>query len=109
MRVISQNRKISVDFDRTVFTVVDNYIFAKIDGRDVIFGGYESDKHAEEVFKDMHMAYAPVFSISNKMTEEQIAEIFIVSKNMVTRNILDFGNEASVTTYDKYVYFMPEK
>lgn len=34
MRVVSQNRKISVDFDRTVFTNVDETVFAKIDGRE---------------------------------------------------------------------------
>ena len=46
MRVVSQNRKISVDFDRTTFIRTD--------------------------VENLHKAYAPVYNISDNFTEQQI-------------------------------------
>lgn len=87
MRVISQNRKISVDFDRTVFTNVDEAILAKIDGRDVIFGTYKSEKRAKEVFESIHNAYNP-----------KVPNVACVG-----------GNNSSIKMHRTYVYYMPEE
>lgn len=108
MRVVSQNRKISVDFDRTTFIRTDETIFAKIDGRDVMFGNYKTKHKVQEVFEDLHKAYAPVYSISDNLTEQQIKEMFIPSANIEAKNVLNIGEQQMyVTTYDNYVYYMP--
>ena len=56
MRVVSQNRNYSFDFDRTVFWTQYNVIYAKIGIDSVAIGKYESDERAAEVFEDMHKA-----------------------------------------------------
>lgn len=111
MRVVSQNEMVSVDFDRTVFVLNGNAIVAKIAEKNVVFGKYESDERAKEVFQDMHKAYAPVYSVSNGLTKKMLEEIFAPSPNMVTRNVLNlrFGRKAYFKTFDNYVYYMPKK
>lgn len=74
-----------------------------------VIGRYASQKRAAEVFEDIHKAYAPVYSISCNLTEEQIKGIFIQSENVVARNIIDSDGNMNVTTYDQYVYYMPEE
>lgn len=110
MRVISQNRNYSFDFDRTVFWKQNNIIYGKIDDdSNILFGSYKSNERASEVFMDMHNAYAPVYSISDAFTEDQIREMLIKSKNIVVNNITNVGQDACITTFDNYVYLMPEE
>ena len=54
MRVISQSRNFSFDFDRTVFWRQSDVIYAKIGGESIAIGKYQSDERAAEVFEDMH-------------------------------------------------------
>lgn len=54
MRVVSQNRNYSFDFDRTVFWTQYNVIYAKIGTESIAIGQYESEERASEVFEDMH-------------------------------------------------------
>ena len=110
MRVVSQNRNYSVDFDRTVFWRQNNVIYGKIyDDSNILFGSYKSNERAAEVFIDMHAAYAPAYSISDAFTEDQIREMLIRSKNIVANNITNVGQDACITTFDNYVYLMPEE
>lgn len=109
MRIVSQNRTYSVDFDRTVFLVQNAGIYAKIDDNNVLFGIYGNEKRAKEVFEDIHKAYAPVYSISDQLTEEQVLDMLLPSKNVVANNVLNTGRDMCLTTYDNYVYYMPEK
>lgn len=110
MRVVSQSRNYSVDFDRIIFWKQLNIIYGKIDDdSNIVFGSYESNERADEVFQDMHNAYAPVYSISDKLTQEQINEILITSKNIHANNIINAGKDMYLTTYDNYVYYMPEE
>lgn len=107
MRVVSQKRNYSIDFDRTVFWVQLEVIYAKIGTESIAIGQYESDKRAAEVFEDMHKAYAPVYSISDGLTDEQIAAMIIPSSNIEAKNIVNSGSGISLATYDNYVYYMP--
>lgn len=107
MRVISQDRHFSFDFDRTVFWTQYNVIYAKIGTESIAIGQYESDKCAAEVFEDMHKAYAPVYSISDGLDEEQLASMIVSFRNIAARNILNTGPDMCLTTFDNYVYYMP--
>ena len=43
MRVVSQNRDFSFDFDRTVFWMQDEYVYARIDSNDQAIGKYDNN------------------------------------------------------------------
>ena len=109
MRVVSQSRNFSFDFDRTVFWRQYNVVYAKIGSESTAIGKYESDERAAEVFEDMHRAYAPVYSISDGLSKDQIESMIITSKNVVARNVLNAGQNMYITTFDNYVYYMPEE
>lgn len=107
MRVVSQNRGFSFDFDRTIFWVQYNVIYAKVGAENIVVGKYETDKRASEVFDDMHKAYSPYGLICHNLSEEQI-KVFIGSKNLRVP-VINLGNmDCAVTTYDSVVYYMPE-
>ena len=108
MRVVSQNRDFSFDFDRTVLWTQYNIIYAKIGNESIVVGQYESDERAAEVFEDMHKAYSPYGLICDNITEEQI-QAFIGSKN-VRCNVINMENiDCAVTTSDSVVYYMPKE
>lgn len=107
MRVVSQSNNYSVDFDRTVFWTQSNLIYAKSGNENIVFGKYESDKRAAEVFEDMHKAYSPYGLICDKLSEEQI-QFFVGSKNLRMPVIKMDNMECNVATYDSVVYYMPE-
>ena len=106
MRVISQSRNFSFDFDRTVFWRQSDVIYAKIGGESIAIGKYQSDERAAEVFEDMHKAYAPVHSISDVLSKEQIESMIVQSKNVEARNVLNAGQSMYITTFNNYVYYM---
>ena len=107
MRIISQNRDLSINFDRSDIEISENEILW-IDGSKYRrLGIYESPERAREVFYDVHDAYAPVYSISSGMTPEEVAELFIKSPNISSNNIVGFDGEASVTIFSECVYYMP--
>ena len=108
MRVISQSRNFSFDFDRTVFWRQSDVIYAKIGGESIAIGKYQSDERAAEVFEDMHKAYGPYGLICDKLSEEQI-QAFIGSEN-VRCNVINMENiDCAVTTFDSIVYYMPKE
>lgn len=57
MRVVSQKKDLSFDFDRSVLSQRDECIYTRLNGRDVLIAKYESHDCAAEVFKDMHEKY----------------------------------------------------
>ena len=107
MRIISQNRMYSFDFDRTVFWVQFKIIYAKIGTESIAIGRYESDRRAAEVFEDMHNAYAPVGIITTNLTDDQTKE-FIGSENIHLRVVKIDDPSAMISTYDSIIYYMPE-
>ena len=107
MRIISQNRMYSFDFDRTVFWVQFEIIYAKVGTESIAIGQYESDRRAAEVFEDMHNAYAPVGIITTNLTDEQTKE-FIGSENIHLRVVKIDDPSAMISTYDSIIYYMPE-
>lgn len=109
MRIVSQDRTLSVDFDSCEIWTHGNIIYRRIGNDNQILGAYEATERAAEVFEDIHKAYAPVYSISGNFSEEEIREMLVKSTNIVANNIIGVSDEQFVTTYDDYVYYMPEK
>lgn len=83
-------------------------IYAKTGSENIVFGQYESEERAAEVFEDMHNAYAPVGVIATNLEEAQVAP-FIGSKNVFANVIHMNEPDTAITTYDSYIYRMPEK
>lgn len=109
MRVVSQNKNYSVDFDRTVFWKQNNIIYGKIDNdSNILFGNYKSNERADEVFLDMHNAYALVGIITTNLTEEQ-TKPFIGSVNLHVPVIQMDEPGAGISTFNEVVYYMPEE
>lgn len=109
MRVVSQKRDFSFDFDQTVFWKQNDIIYAKIGSESTVIGKYDSKERTADVFEDMHRAYAPVYSISDGLSKEQIESMIVPSKNVEARNVLNAGQSMYITTFDNYVYYMPEE
>ncbi|HIW82627.1 MAG TPA: hypothetical protein H9742_14085 [Candidatus Acetatifactor stercoripullorum] len=114
MRVISQNRDMSVDFEKVIISVGDygEIFFSTYENNSpkIMLGKFGTSKRAKEVFEDMHRAYNPVGIITCALTEEQ-AKQFIGSAN-VKQNIIMMPAENKdwvVNTYDNIVYYMPEE
>lgn len=107
MRVVSQNRNYSFDFDRTIFWTQYNIIYARVGADNILIGQYKSDERAAEVFKDMHRAYSPVGLISTNLTEEQVAQ-FVGSCNVPIKCVEMNEINTRITIYDSIVYYMPE-
>lgn len=109
MRIVSQDRKLSVEFDGCEIWTQGTVIYRRIGQDSKVIGAYATPERAAEVFEDIHMAYAPIYSISNNLSADELRSIFFKSKNIAACNILEFGEEKSLTTYSEYVYYMPEK
>lgn len=107
MRIVSQNRDLSIDFDRCEIWTQSNLIYRRIGHDSIPIGVYRSQERAREVFEDIHKAYAPVYSISDNVSEDEIKRMLMPSKNVVANNIINTGPEICLTTYDNYVYYMP--
>ena len=58
MRIISQNKDLSIDFNHTPICVSYNHVCAIMDGQQKVIGKYETDERAKEVFKEIHIAYS---------------------------------------------------
>lgn len=109
MRIVSQARNLSFDFNHCEIWTQDNYIYRRIGTDNHVIGVYKTPERVAEVFEDIHKAYAPVYSISANLTEGQVRGTFIQSNNIVARNIIDADGNMSITTCDQYVYYMPKE
>lgn len=108
MRIISQNRNHSVNFDRVYLWMQENIIYASFGNVRLVLGSYASEERAYEVFLDIHKAWAPVGIVATNLSEEQIKP-FIGSENVCMNVIMADKLDYEVTTFDNYVYYMPEK
>ena len=108
MRIVNQERTKSADFNVAFVSVYEQGEKGYISINYADFGKYDSLARAKEVFEDIHKAYAPVYSISNGLTKEQIKNGFVGSKNIIANNIRTESTDYCITTYESYVYYMPE-
>lgn len=107
MRIVSQDKTVSIEFDRAHIIRDEKDILYLTDGNHRnILGTYQSEERAKEVFLDIHNAYSPVGVITSGLTQEQ-AKPFIGSENINTQIIQMDMQDAAVTTYGNIVYYMP--
>jgi hypothetical protein len=91
MRVVSQKKDASYDFDRTEFRTSYECISATFDGRTFVIGKYATPERAAEVFMDMHKA------------------LVAASQNTPIRCVKMDDPRMAATVFDNLVYYMPEK
>lgn len=109
MRIVSQDKTVSVEFNRVYIIRDEKEILYLSEGNHRrVLGTYQSVERAKEVFLDIHNAYSPVAVITTELTQEQ-AKIFIGSENMNAKIIQMDNPESGVTTYENIVYYMPEE
>ena len=107
MRVSSQSRNFSFDFDRTVFWRQSDVIYAKIGGESIAIGKYKSDERAAEVFEDMHNVYTPY-----KLTRKNVCAQQILPHSGLNNFIVPQIEKSSIDYMpicDSVVYYMPEE
>ena len=107
MRVVSQNKNYSFDFDRTVFWTQYNVIYAKIGTESIAIGQYKSEERADEVFEDMHKVYSPYRLIYKSVHVEPIQN-GIGLKNFIVPRIEKSRIDCTELS-DSIVYYMPKE
>lgn len=108
MRIVSQNRNLSVDFGNCEIWTQSNVIYRRIGNNSEVLGAYATPERAREVFEDIHNAYAQVGIITTNLTEEQ-TKAFIGSVNLHAQVIQMDEPNTGITTYNEVVYYMPEE
>lgn len=109
MRVVSQNKNYSFDFDRTVFWTQYNVIYAKIGTESIAIGQYESYERAAEVFEDMHKALCgeTVLFQNVEMPDDFQKKLEDWRVNAVISNIPN--SESKIEKIGNHIYFMPKE
>ena len=109
MRVVSQSRNFSFDFDRTVFWRQSDVIYAKIGSESIAIGKYKSDEHAAEVFEDMHRAYSglPLLFQNVDISEDLQQKLKEWRTNCIVAKLPDASQK--VEQIGSAVYYMPEE
>ena len=109
MRVISQSRNFSFDFDRTVFWRQSDVIYAKIGGESIAIGKYQSDERAAEVFEDLHRAYSglPILFQNIEISEDAKQKWKEWKANCIVAKLPD--DSQKVEQIGNAVYYMPEE
>lgn len=108
MRVVTQKRDYSFDFDNTIFWIQYNTIYAKHENNSIPIGQYDSDERAAEVFEDMHKAYSNTPIIFQNVAIDKSAEQALkdMEKNALFINLP--GEPMKVEEISNSVYYMPE-
>ena len=108
MRVISQDRSYSLDFDRTVFWTQYNVIYAKIGIDSVAIGKYESSERAAEVIEDMHKSDSgmPIFFQNVEISEDLSEKLGDWETNCIIARLP--SESQKIEQIGNSVYYMPE-
>ena len=111
MRVISQDRCYSFDFDRTMFYRQERYISALTygDKRYILIGLYETEERDEEVFEDMHKAYSdlPILVQNVDISDDLQQKLKEWKLNAIVAKIPDECGK--IEQIGNSVYYMPEE
>lgn len=109
MRVVSQNRNYTFDFDRTVFWTQYNVIYAKIGTESIAIGQYESEERAAEVFEDMHKVYSglPILFQNVEIAEDLNQKLREWEMNCIVTKLPDAYQK--VEQIGNSVYYMPRE
>ena len=105
MRIISQNKDLSIDFDHTPICVSYNHVCAIMDGQQKVIGQYETDARAKEVFEDIHKAYSGEPVKVTELDDDSYEKLlkYIVDGTPITTTTKD----SSVQYINNGIYIMP--
>ena len=108
MRVVSQNKNYSFDFDRTVFWTQYNVIYAKIGKESIAIGQYKSEERAAEVFEDMHKSYSgmPILFQNVEISEDLSEKLGDWETNCIITRLP--SENPKIEQIENSVYYMPE-
>lgn len=109
MRVVSQSRNFSFDFDRTVFWTQSDVVYAKIGNESIAIGKYKSGERAAEVFEDMHRAYLclPILFQNVEIADDLQRKLIEWNVNCIVAKLPDCTQKAE--QIGNAVYYMPEE
>ena len=105
MRIISQNKDLSIDFNHTPICVSYNHVCAIMDGQQKVIGKYETDARAKEVFEDIHKAYSGEPVKATELDDDSYEKLlkYIVDGTPITTTTKD----SSVQYINNGIYIMP--
>lgn len=105
MRIISQNKDLSIDFNHTPICVSYNHVCAIMDGQQKVIGQYETDARAKEVFEDIHKAYSGEPVKVTELDDDSYEKLlkYIVDGTPITTTTKD----SSVQYINNGIYIMP--
>ena len=105
MRIISQTKDLSIDFDHTPICVSYNYVCAIMDGQQKVIGQYETDARAKEVFEDIHKAYSGDYVKVTELDDDSYEKLL---KSIVDGTpIITTTKDSSVQYINNGIYIMP--
>lgn len=107
MRIISQNKDLSIDFNHTPICVSYNHVCAIMDGQQKVIGKYETDERAKEVFKEIHIAYSGMPMIFKNIEPTENIEEVLKKANLQVVYIVTEDRQTDIEYIDNGVYRMP--
>ena len=109
MRLVSQNKNFSFDFDRTVFWTQYNVIYAKIGTKSIAIGQYESEERAAEVFEDIHKyCTGDIYMFKNVEFKEDFKDTLERMKRNAMYSRYD-SYKPEIKRLSNGVFYMPEE
>ena len=105
MRIISQNKDLSIDFNHTPICVSYNHVCAIMDGQQKVIGKYETDARVKKVFEDIHKAYSGDYVKVTEPDDDSYEKLLksIVDGTLITTTTKD----SSVQYINNGIYIMP--
>ena len=108
MRILSQNKDLSIDFHHTPICVSYNHVCAIMDGQQKVIGKYETEERAKEVFEEIHIAYSGMPMIfKNIEPAENIEEVLKKANLQVAMCTVTEDKQTDIEYIDNGVYRMP--
>ena len=109
MRIISQNKDLSIDFNHTPICVSYNHVCAIMDGQQKVIGKYETDARAKEVFEEIHIAYSGMPMIFKNIEPAENIEEVLKKANLQVVYTVTEDKQTDIEYIDNGVYRMPQK
>lgn len=107
MRIISQKRDLSVDFESTPISVNYNHVLAIIGDKERVIGEYSTQERAMEVFQNIHETYSglpvifkniePDKSVNDLLREAKLNAVYTIN-----------ADNADIFKLDNAIFKMPQ-
>lgn len=108
MRIVSQNRCYSFDFDQIILWTQYNIIYAKVASDNIAVGKYKSDERAAEIFEDIHKVYSDMPLIFQNINPSENFEQVLKEMNHNAIITVLPNEPMKIEQINNSVYYMPE-